>query len=108
MDKKIMFSKKAEIYLEKLMYLLFEQDYFGFPDAAKKYVDKLITYSEQNIGKIKGKPAPEYFKRFGKNLEYLTYKANQSTTWYLFYSKKDNVFLVRHITNNHVSAQYFV
>ena len=27
--------------------------------------------------------------------------------WFVFYLQRNNIFLVRHVTNNHVAAQYF-
>jgi hypothetical protein len=56
---------------------------------------------------LAGKNAPPYFNRYGSNLKYITYKANKTTSWYILYQQRDNIFLIRHITNNHVAAQYF-
>jgi hypothetical protein len=41
---------------------------------------------------------------------YAAFRRNRATTWYAFFTKYyDNgqtVYLVRHITNNHTSAQH--
>ena len=49
MVREIIFSKKVEQYLDELMLLLFEEGYFGFPDSAKTYVDRLISFIEQHV-----------------------------------------------------------
>jgi hypothetical protein len=43
--------------------------------------------------------APKKFQRFGK--KYLKYAAKKRTTWYMFFNKKDNRFLVNYILNDH-------
>ena len=107
MEREIIFSKKVELYLDELMLLLFEEGYFGFPDSAKLYVDRLISFIEEHVGVYPGKIAPNYFRRFGQNLKYISYRVNKNTSWYFFYQERNNIFLIRHITNNHVAAQYF-
>ena len=107
MEREVIFSKRVELYIDELMLLLFEEEYFGFPDSAKLYVDHLISYVEKNIGIYPGKIAPDYFKRFGQNMKYITCRANKSTSWYIFYQERNSIYLIRYITNNHVAAQYF-
>jgi len=107
MEREIIFSKKVEIYLDELMLLLFEEEYFGFPDSAKLYVDHLISFAEQHIGILPGKNAPDFFQCFGQNLKYITFHANKRTSWYIFYQERNNIYLIRYITNSHVAAQYF-
>jgi hypothetical protein len=107
MEREIIFSKKVESCLDELMLLLFEEEYFGFPNSAKSYVDRLISFIEQHIGIVTEKNAPDYFQRFGQNMKYITYRANKRTSWYIFYQKRNNIYIIRHITNNHVAAQYF-
>jgi hypothetical protein len=107
MEKQVVFSKDVERYLDELLLLLFEKDYFGFPDMAKSYIDRLLSYVEQHIGIFPNKDAPDVFMRYGQNLKYITYHANKRTTWYIFYQERNNIYLVKYITNNHVSAHYF-
>jgi hypothetical protein len=107
MGRQVIYAKEVEIFLDELLILLFEKGYFGFPEFAKQYVDNLTHYAEQHVGILSGKEAPEYFYRFGQNMRYIIYRANKTTQWYIFYQQRDTVFLVRHITNNHVAGQYF-
>jgi hypothetical protein len=46
--------KKSNFFGTELLILLFEKDYFGFPDRAKNYVDRLFDYVERNISIIPG------------------------------------------------------
>lgn len=107
MEREIVFSKDVEQYLDELMHLLHEKGYFGFPDSAKSYVDHLVSFIEQQVGIRSGKNAPDFFKPFGKNLKYIIFHANKRTSWYILYQERNNIYLIRHITNNHVAAQFF-
>jgi hypothetical protein len=77
--QEIVFSQEVDLFLNELLILLFEKGYFAFPDSAKQYVDKLISYIEQNIGVYAGKEASAYFSHYGQNLKYITYRANKIT-----------------------------
>ena len=107
MEREIIYASEVELYLDELLIILFEKGYFSFPDNAKSYVDRILDYVESNIGIIPGKVAPLYFNRYAKNMNYISYRANKSTVWYVFYQQRDNIFLIRHITNNHVAAKHF-
>lgn len=93
-------------YLKDLALLLYEKKYFGFYEDAEEYVTKLVTYVDSNIYSLLKKVAPDRFSRFGNNMHYVTYRPNRSTTWYIFFQSKIDNYLVRYITNNHVSAQH--
>jgi len=97
-------------YLEALATILYEKQYFGFEETSLKYVlelyDEIITYLPESLHK----PAPEYFNRYGKDMEYASFIKNKRTTWYVFFDKYEKngeiIFLVRYIANNHTIAQY--
>jgi hypothetical protein len=107
MERKIITTEDVKIVLDELFNILLEKHYFSYQENARLYVDRLTRYAEQYIGIFPGKDAPLYFSRYGSDLKYITYRANKTTAWYIFYQQKENVFLIRHITNNHVAAQYF-
>ena len=107
MGKIVIYANEIALFINELLVILSEKGYFSFPDSAKVYKDKLLDYIEKYIGIIPGKTAPKHFNRYGKDLKYISYKANKTTTWYIFYQQKDNVFLIRYIANNHTAAQYF-
>jgi hypothetical protein len=107
MGRKVITTEDVKIFLDELFNILLEKHYFSYRRDAKLYVDLLICYAEQYVGVLPAKPAPPYFNRYGSNLKYIIYRANKTTSWYIFYQQQDNVYLIRHITNNHVATQYF-
>ncbi|MDR3286112.1 MAG: hypothetical protein LBT27_01545 [Prevotellaceae bacterium] len=92
--------------LNRLVDILYERDYFGFKDSAKQYVDDMKSYIEQHIARAISHIAPSYFIKYGTNMRYFIYNSNKQTSWYIFFQKSDNKFLVRHITNNHVVGHF--
>jgi len=91
-------------YLDELGYELYIKEYFGFIDSAKEYIYNLRIYVESNIQGKQLKIAPPYFRRFATH--YITYRTNKRTTWYIFFLRKGNRYLVTYITNNHVKGQH--
>lgn len=91
-------------YLENLTSILYQKGYFGFPEGAKTYISKLTHEIESSIHLKLKKPSPPRFSRFGTH--YVIYRPNKRTTWYVFFNFKGNRYLIRYITNNHVSAQH--
>jgi hypothetical protein len=107
LEKEVELCEDVEIFLDELLVVLYGKNYFSFPDDAEKYVKAIVKYIEYYTGILPGTPAPAQFTRYGKDMKYITYRANKATQWYIFYQQSENVFLIRHITNNHVAAQYF-
>jgi hypothetical protein len=105
-ERAITFAEDVELFLDELLIILSERHYFSFWEDASLYVKRIVLYAVQYIGVLQGKNAPFYFNRYGSNLKYITYRANKTTSWYIFYQQQDNIYLIRHITNNHVAAQY--
>jgi len=91
-------------FLEQLTFALYEKGYLGFYDSACDYVDKMVDYISDNIHVDRYKKAPPCFNSYGKNMLYITYQPNNQTTWYIFFNVNDNRYLIRYITNNHVSG----
>jgi len=98
-------------YLDELVTILYEKDYFGFKDFAIDYVDELLDDILTMLPTKLHKPASKHFEKFGKELYYAVFKKNNRTSWYVFFTKhkekKETIYLVRYISNNHVMAQYF-
>jgi len=98
-------------YLNDLITILYEKGYFGFEDTAKKYVDELLDDIITNLPIKSKRPAPKYFTdRYGKGLYYAVFPKNKRTQWYAFFrmykESGELYYQVRHITNNHVAAQF--
>ena len=96
---KILYKPIVEEYINELIYILYEQEYFGFLEDAISYKDAIIDFIENNIAVLPAKFTPFILRKLGK--QYIFYKANQRTTWFIFFEKKDNIYLITFITNNH-------
>lgn len=95
----IIFSEEFHQSIEKLVEILFFKKYFGFKTDCQLYADKIYDFIESNISLPISKLSPATFKKFGR--EYIKYKANTQTTWYIFFDQKEGRYLVNHILNNH-------
>ncbi len=102
----IIFDKSVEIYLNELIDILYEKQYFGSKESAYEYVEWIIDSIESNIDKIPYKVAPPYFSKYGKNLYYSVFKRNENTQWYVFFNYEDGIFYIRYIGNNHNCSQF--
>jgi hypothetical protein len=104
----VKFSRSTLVYLDGLIDILIEKGYFSFYESSLSYIEDIKNYIVSNIQSQPKYKAPPRFSKYGKNMYYITYKRNRQTTWYIFFTihGKDN-FLIRYITNNHVSGQHF-
>ncbi len=97
-------------YLRELSQVLYEKDYFGFEESAIKYVEDLFSDIETSLHQRQKRQAPSYFNKYGKGMQYATFKKNKNTHWYVFFTKyKKNdelIYLVRYISNNHVDSHH--
>lgn len=96
---KIFYKPIVEEYINELIFILYKQEYFGFLEDAIAYKDGIIDFIEHNINYFPAKFTPFVLRKLGR--QYIFYKANQRTTWYIFFEKKDNIYLITFITNNH-------
>ena len=107
---RIIFLPEALDYFNELSTILYEKNYFGFEETALKYVDDLMDDIKITLPKRPKRPAPSYFDRYGKKMFYAIFRKNKATQWYVFFNiyktKKELIYLVRYISNNHVVAQY--
>jgi hypothetical protein len=97
-------------YLEELVIILYEKQYFGSFETSGGYVAELINDINTNLSTKQHKPAPPHFDRYGKGMEYASFRKNRHTAWYVFFRvyrvNGEIICQVRYITNNHVAAQY--
>jgi len=84
---KVLFSPKVQDYLDSLIPILYENGYFGFEESAVRYIDELRKDIETNLPKIRQKPAPLYFDKYGKSMYYAIFRRNKQTAWYAFFTK---------------------
>lgn len=99
MEKIVIFQRKVQVFLEELVDILFEKEYFGFKKDAKEYVWEIVQYVDNHDFETGVRNTTDSLQKYGKF--YLKYKANNRTTWYIFFDRKNNRFLVNHILNNH-------
>jgi len=106
---KVLVIPKVYDYLDNLVTILYEKEYFGFEDFAINYVDELLDEILMTLPARLHKPAPKYFEKYGKGMYYAIFEKNKRTSWYVFFTKyyeRETIFLVRYIANNHVIAQH--
>lgn len=102
----VQYLPEIELFLNKLSDVLFEKNYFSYLQYSENYVEELTNFIEQNISNYSHKDTPKKLIKFGTN--YLFYKANNRTTWYIFFEKQDHRFLITYITNNHIQDISFL
>jgi hypothetical protein len=96
--------------LQNLIDILYDNGYFSFEETAVNYVVDLFNDIKINLPNRLHKPAPQYFDKYEKDMFYATFKKNNRTIWYVFFTKYndngDTIFLVHYIANNHTIAQH--
>lgn len=85
--------------MKELIDILYQQNYFSFKKDAKAYVEEIVLFVNDYNFEINVRETPSKFQKHGK--KFLKYKANNQTTWYIFFDQKDDKFLVNFILNNH-------
>jgi len=97
--EKVIFKNKVLEYFDELVFLLFKEEYFNYAENAQLYVDKIVDFVLLEIDSFPHKLTPQKLKYLGSN--YIFYKSNKRTTWYIFFEKKNRNYLVTGIINNH-------
>ncbi len=105
---KIIILPDALLYLEELAHILYYNHYFGSRESAHEYLDGLIDEIANDLPSAPKRDSPPNLARHG--MRYIVIRKNKQTYWYVFFDEyeveSEIVFQVRHITNNHVIAQY--
>ncbi|GGA78000.1 hypothetical protein GCM10008015_18360 [Flavobacterium palustre] len=97
--EKIIFKNNVLEYFDELVFLLFKEEYFSYAENAQLYVDKIVDFIFMEIKSFPHKRTPQKIKYLGSN--YVFYKANNRTTWFVFFEKQHNKYLITSILNNH-------
>lgn len=97
--EKIIFADKVSNYLNQLVYVLFEEEYFSYSENAQVYVNKIVDFIVSEIASFPHKKTPLALSHLGTY--YIFYKSNKRTTWYIFFEKKATAILITGISNNH-------
>ncbi len=96
----VSYTEEVQLFFDELIAQLFYKDYFIYEENAIEYVQKLVQYIDNSIENLPHKKVPKTLSKYGDF--YIFYKSNQRTTWYVFFSKKNSNYLIKHITNNHI------
>ena len=83
-------------YLEKLVDILYEKEYFSFEDTSIEYVVDLFEDIITNLPKRTSKPSPDLLIKYGD--EYVAFPKNRQTTRYAFFDKykdKEDIYYIR-------------
>jgi len=96
---KVVFTPHVIVFLDDLVRVLYKKEYFGFKETAEEYVSKIYDAVPEYINSSTHKLTPKSLKYLGAN--YIFYKPNNRTTWYIFFEKKNHNYLITGIINNH-------
>ena len=97
--EKVIFKNKVLDYLDELVYILFKKEYFSYSENAQRYVDKIVDFIVFEINSFPHKTTPQKLQYLGSN--YIFYNSNNRTTWYIFFERKNQKYLITGIINNH-------
>lgn len=106
MVEKVVFERKVLKYLSDLAFKLHSRDYFSYVEDAEKYVDDIYFSINTEIFKAKHNHTPYQHKKFGTY--YIIIKTNKRTAWHVYFDKKDGVYLIKKIENNHLPSAKFL
>ncbi len=95
------YTKEVKLYLKELIDILVDQNYFSYAGHSINYIDDIQLFIKKNISIISKHKASPKLPFYRKGLQYIYYKRNKRTTWYIFFLQQQNKFLIIHITNNH-------
>ncbi|AXB56572.1 hypothetical protein [Flavobacterium fluviale] len=95
----VIYTSSVIHYLDDLVVTLYKKEYFGFIESAEEYVLHIYDAIPERIKKSSHKKTPKSLQYLGLN--YVFYKANSRTTWYIFFEKRNQNYLITGITNNY-------
>ncbi|WP_432672841.1 hypothetical protein [Flavobacterium sp. SM2513] len=104
--EKIIYDKRVADYLDDLVYDLFKQDYFSYYENAENYLTKIVSFVSLNIHTFPHKSTPNPLLYLGSN--YIFYKSNARTTWFIFFEHFDEHYFITGILNNHCEEARFI
>jgi len=102
----VSYTESVQTFFDELIVQLFNKEYFSYQENAIQYVQKLAFYKEVNIANLPPRKTPKSLSKYGDF--YIFYKSNTRTTCYIFFSKKNSNYLIKHISNNHIFDATFI
>lgn len=104
--EKIIIDKSVLDYFDNLIYRLFEDEYFSYLEISLEYVQRILDFILDDLPTKPPKKSPYNLIQYGTF--YTFYKANETTTWYIFFEKKNNIYVIRKLLNNHQPETRFL
>lgn len=104
--EKIIYIQKVLDYFDDLIFTLFQKEYFSYYENAESYLIKIDSFIQNDIHTFPHKKTPKQLKHLGSN--YIFYKSNSRTTWYIFFEKFNNNYLITGVLNNHCEEAKFI
>ncbi|MFT4092090.1 MAG: hypothetical protein QM640_00530 [Niabella sp.] len=104
--KEIIINNAVVAFLKKLTTTLYQKEYFGFLETTENYVNDLIDGMYAQLLNDKYHETPGELKHYGSY--YLTVKGGKRTTWYVFFDKNENRYVIEFITNNHMPQSAYL
>jgi plasmid stabilization system protein ParE len=102
----VIYAPKVSEYLNNLIDILYENDYFSYRDSAEEYVIDLLDKIRLSLPTFTHR-LPRYRRKvYGKHTKYITIRKNKHTSYYIFFLQKADKYIVTYIGNNHTDAQY--
>jgi len=102
----VFYAPEVSEYLNNLIDILYENDYFGHRESAKKYVIDLRNEIELSLPVLTPR-LPRYRRKvYGKHTKFVIIRKNRHTSYYIFFLQKANKYIVTYIGNNHTDAKY--
>lgn len=95
----VLLTDKAIRYLDDLVEILYNKEYFGYIESVEIYVSEIYSFIQNNISYFPSKKTPPELQNL--DTEYIFYKTKSRTTWYIFFENQDNNYLITNIINNH-------
>ncbi|MFN4197591.1 MAG: hypothetical protein ACK4FS_01045 [Flavobacterium sp.] len=96
---KILYKPEVEDFLYDLVFILFKENYFDYLENAECYKDNIVDFVDDNIANFPSRKTPLQLLNLGSN--YIFYKSNYRTTWYVFFEQSGSKYLITNILNNH-------
>ena len=75
---------------------MYQNEYFGYLEQAIAYKDKIIDFIDKNIDSNFHRYTP--FALISLGSFYIFYNSNKSTTWYVFFEKKESIRSLRFVS----------
>lgn len=104
--EKIIISEDVKDYLDDLVIVLIRKKYFSYLENAEDYVHNIINFIYKDFPNTRHRLTPKPLLKHGAY--FVRYNAGKRTAWYVFFNKKEDRYIIKYITNNHIAKAAFL